>query len=86
MTCCEKAGQSVGVKLSPHMLRHSGVTDALGGGALLFSVQKVAGHSRVATTEKYNHSNLDAQRAAMGKLNVAELLEPAINGLLLPSK
>lgn len=66
-------GETVGVKLSPHMLRHSGITDALNAGAPLFAVQKQAGHSQVTTTAEYSHMDLESQRNAMDKLEVSEL-------------
>lgn len=78
-----KRGKSAGVKLSPHMLRHSGITDALRRGAPVFSVQSVAGHTQVSTTQGYHHSDFDAQRDAMGKLDIAGLI-PATNLLLPP--
>lgn len=58
-------GAVVGVKLSPHMLRHTGITDALNSGAPLFSVQAVAGHSQVTTTQNYVHVDADSQKKAL---------------------
>ncbi len=67
-------GEAIGVKLSPHMLRHTGITDALKAGAPLFAVQKQAGHSQVTTTAEYGHMELGAQGDAMGKLAKTSLL------------
>jgi integrase/recombinase XerC len=56
------------------MLRHSGITDALAAGAPLFSVQKVAGHTQVTTTQGYAHVDMDAQQKAMSALDIASVL------------
>lgn len=60
-----RLGYSAGVKLSPHMLRHSGITNALAAGANVFAVQQVAGHSQVTTTQGYEHTDLRMKQAAM---------------------
>lgn len=51
--------------LSPHRLRHSGITNALRNGASLFAVQQVAGHSQVTTTAGYTHTDLGDVKRAM---------------------
>ncbi len=53
----EKAFKRVGIKATPHQLRHSFATDILNEGGRITDVSRLLGHSSLATTEIYTKLN-----------------------------
>ena len=51
-----------------HVLRHTFATDALRAGASLRAVQRLLGHSNIATTERYLHTLKSDLDDAVGTL------------------
>ena len=51
-----KAGESVGYRVTPHMLRHAHASHALDAGAPLHVVRECLGHSSLQTTSIYTHA------------------------------
>jgi integrase/recombinase XerD len=51
-----QAADDLGIKLSPHWLRHAHASHALDNGAPIHLVQQSLGHQNVATTSRYLHA------------------------------
>ena len=59
---CTKAG--ITKRVTPHLFRHSFATHLVDADVNLRTVQKLLGHSRIATTEIYTHVSMETMRSA----------------------
>ena len=59
----ERAGMA-DRNITPHVLRHTTATQALGSGMPISDIQRLLGHSNVATTMIYAHVSQDEVQAA----------------------
>jgi site-specific recombinase XerD len=71
----ERLGKRAGgVKVSPHMLRHTGATLFIRNGGDPFSLQRLLGHSDIQTTMVYVHMAGSALREAHAKASPVDRL------------
>lgn len=54
-------------QLTPYCFRHTFITRMLGAGVPLFVVQKIVGHKRADTTQKYFHLSLEMMKEGLKK-------------------
>ena len=50
-----RMGERVGIKVHPHMLRHTFATEYLRNGGDLETLRRIMGHSTLAVTQQYLH-------------------------------
>lgn len=62
-------------KITPHMLRHTAATQLLESGVDIRFVQRLLGHSSIATTEIYTHVSNNALRTAILNAHIRRQLE-----------
>ncbi len=70
----ERLGRKAGVKVSPHMLRHTGATLFIRNGGDPFSLQRLLGHADIQTTMIYVHMAGSALREAHAKASPVDRL------------
>ena len=66
------AGRRIGVRVNPHMLRHSFATHLLEGGASIAHVQKLLGHQSIGTTQIYTKVETGVLRGMVEKRHPRE--------------
>jgi integrase/recombinase XerC len=62
----------LGLKVSPHTLRHSCATHLLSGGAGLREIQELLGHRSLVTTQKYTQVDIERLKASYKKAHPKE--------------
>lgn len=58
---------SASKSVNPHMLRHSFATHMLNNGAELMAIKELLGHSSLAATQVYTHTNIERLKEAYSK-------------------
>ncbi len=65
-----KMGEDAGLSVSPHVLRHTCLTNLVRAGEDLVLVADIAGHSRLETTRRYSRPSDQDRQAAMDRIHI----------------
>jgi integrase/recombinase XerD len=68
----ERHGRTIGITLTPHVLRHACATHLLRGGASIRHVQELLGHKRLTTTALYTRVAIEDLRQVIARAHPRE--------------
>ncbi len=63
-----------GIKLYPHLFRHTFATQSIAKGANVFTVKEIMGHKSLQTTMKYTHLTVEDMKVAHNKFSPVQNL------------